>query len=81
LGIMSQDTDSEALEQILAGAAEAAGPAAAATPVERAAWLNAVADALDAAAGELIPVARRKRTADAERAHHVRVREHAVRPA
>jgi NADP-dependent aldehyde dehydrogenase len=54
---MSQDTDSEALEQILAGAAEAAGPAAAATPVERAAWLNAVADALDAAAGELIPVA------------------------
>jgi hypothetical protein len=32
---MSQDTDSEALEQILAGAAEAAGPAAAATPVER----------------------------------------------
>jgi NADP-dependent aldehyde dehydrogenase len=54
---MSQDTDSEALEQILAGAAEAAGPAAAATPVERAAWLNAIADALDAAAGELIPLA------------------------
>jgi NADP-dependent aldehyde dehydrogenase len=54
---MIKDTDSAALELVLAGAAEAAGPAAASTPAERGAWLVAVADALDEAAGELIPLA------------------------
>ena len=54
---MSQATDAATLEKILAGAAEAARPAAEATPPERARWLTAVADALDAAAGELVPLA------------------------
>ncbi|MFD9893050.1 aldehyde dehydrogenase (NADP(+)) [Amycolatopsis sp. NPDC059027] len=54
---MSQETDPATLEAILAGAAAAARPAAAATPAERARWLDAVADALDAAAGELVPLA------------------------
>ncbi|MEU4250669.1 aldehyde dehydrogenase (NADP(+)) [Amycolatopsis sp. NPDC026612] len=54
---MSQATDAATLEKILAGAAEAARPAAEATPAERARWLTAVADALDAAAGELVPLA------------------------
>ncbi|WP_410596358.1 aldehyde dehydrogenase (NADP(+)) [Amycolatopsis sp. lyj-23] len=54
---MSQATDAATLEKILAGAAEAARPAAEATPAERAGWLTAVADALDAAAGELVPLA------------------------
>ncbi|GAA4553722.1 aldehyde dehydrogenase (NADP(+)) [Amycolatopsis samaneae] len=54
---MSQETDPATLEAILAAAAAAAGPAAAATPAERARWLDAVADALDAAAGELVPLA------------------------
>lgn len=49
-----QDTDPATLEGVLAGAAAAAGPAAASTPTERAAWLIAVADALDDAAEELI---------------------------
>jgi NADP-dependent aldehyde dehydrogenase len=54
---MTQDTDSATLERVLAAAAEAAGPSAASTPAERAAWLIAVADALDDAAEELIPLA------------------------
>ncbi|MFD9958639.1 aldehyde dehydrogenase (NADP(+)) [Amycolatopsis sp. NPDC058986] len=54
---MSQETDPATLEAILAGAVAAARPAAAATPAERARWLDAVADALDAAAGELVPLA------------------------
>ncbi|HEV7980211.1 aldehyde dehydrogenase (NADP(+)) [Amycolatopsis sp.] len=54
---MTQDTDSATLERVLAGAADAAGPAAASTPAERAAWLIAVADALDDSAGELIALA------------------------
>jgi NADP-dependent aldehyde dehydrogenase len=45
------------LESVLSAAASAAGPAAASTPAERAGWLDAVADALDAAAAELIPLA------------------------
>jgi len=54
---MTQDTDSATLEQVLTGAAEAAGPAAASTPAERAAWLIAVADALDDSADDLIALA------------------------
>ncbi|MFD5092384.1 aldehyde dehydrogenase (NADP(+)) [Amycolatopsis thailandensis] len=54
---MSQATDPATLEQILAAAADAAGTTAAATPAQRAAWLNAAADALDAAADELIALA------------------------
>ncbi|MGW4528085.1 aldehyde dehydrogenase (NADP(+)) [Amycolatopsis sp. NPDC004378] len=54
---MSQATDAATLEKILAGAAAAARPAAAATPAERARWLVAAADALDAAADELVPLA------------------------
>ncbi|WP_328647265.1 aldehyde dehydrogenase (NADP(+)) [Amycolatopsis sp. NBC_00348] len=54
---MSQATDAATLEKILAAAAEAARPAAEATPAERGRWLTAVADALDAAAGELVPLA------------------------
>ncbi|MFE0022016.1 aldehyde dehydrogenase (NADP(+)) [Amycolatopsis sp. NPDC059021] len=54
---MSQETDPATLEAILAAAAAAARPAAAATPAERARWLDAVADALDVAAGELVPLA------------------------
>ncbi|MEV7554689.1 aldehyde dehydrogenase (NADP(+)) [Amycolatopsis sp. NPDC089917] len=54
---MSQATDPATLEQILAAAADAAGTTAAATPAQRAGWLNAAADALDAAADELIVLA------------------------
>ncbi|EMD28380.1 aldehyde dehydrogenase (NADP(+)) [Amycolatopsis azurea] len=54
---MSQATDPATLEQILAAAADAAGTTAAATPAQRAGWLNAAADALDAAADELIALA------------------------
>lgn len=54
---MSQATDAATLEKILAAAAEAARPAAEATPAERGRWLTAAADALDAAAGELVPLA------------------------
>ncbi|RLV50967.1 aldehyde dehydrogenase (NADP(+)) [Nocardioides mangrovicus] len=45
------------LEKTLTAAAEAAAPFAASTPQERAGWLRAVADALDAAADELVPLA------------------------
>jgi NADP-dependent aldehyde dehydrogenase len=54
---MSQATDAATLEKILAAAAEAARPAAEATPAERGRWLVAVADALDAATDELVPLA------------------------
>jgi NADP-dependent aldehyde dehydrogenase len=54
---MSQATDAATLEKILAAAAEAARPAAEATPAERGRWLTAAADALDAAADELVPLA------------------------
>ncbi|MBE1574002.1 aldehyde dehydrogenase (NADP(+)) [Amycolatopsis roodepoortensis] len=57
---MSQATDPATLEQILAAAADAAGTTAAATPAQRAGWLNAAADALDAAADELIALANRE---------------------
>jgi NADP-dependent aldehyde dehydrogenase len=45
------------LERALAGAAAAARPVARATHAERAAWLRATADALDAAGDELVPLA------------------------
>ncbi len=51
------DTTSEQLEQILAAAAEAASVVGAAIPPERAAWIRATADALDAAADRLVPLA------------------------
>jgi NADP-dependent aldehyde dehydrogenase len=51
------DTTPEELEQVLAAAAQAAGPLAALRPAERARLLRAAADALDAAAGELVPIA------------------------
>ncbi|GAA5157472.1 MULTISPECIES: aldehyde dehydrogenase (NADP(+)) [Amycolatopsis] len=47
----------DALETALAGAAAAARPVARTTRAERAAWLRAAADALDAAAAELVPIA------------------------
>jgi NADP-dependent aldehyde dehydrogenase len=51
------DTTPEELEAVLAAAHSAAGPLAATTPAERARLLDAVADALDAATGELVPLA------------------------
>ena len=54
---MSQATEPATLEKILAGAAAAARPAAEAIPAERARWLTAAADALDAAADELTVLA------------------------
>ncbi|WP_328610954.1 aldehyde dehydrogenase (NADP(+)) [Amycolatopsis sp. NBC_00345] len=54
---MSRETSAPELEHILAAAAAAARPFAAATPAERAGWLAAVADALDAEAEELIALA------------------------
>jgi NADP-dependent aldehyde dehydrogenase len=52
-------TDAE-LEQLLSAAHTAAAPLAAFRPAERAGLLDAVADALDAAAGKLIPEAERE---------------------
>src|SRR3954451_22272499 len=51
------DTTPDELEQALADAAAAAKPLAASQPAERAGWIRAVADALDAAADELVPIA------------------------
>jgi NADP-dependent aldehyde dehydrogenase len=51
------DTTSEQLEHILAAAAAAAPVVGAALPAERAAWISATADALDAAADRLVPLA------------------------
>jgi NADP-dependent aldehyde dehydrogenase len=51
------DTTPEELERVLAAAAQAAGPLAALRPADRARLLRAAADALDAAAGELVPIA------------------------
>ncbi|HEY8454620.1 MAG TPA: aldehyde dehydrogenase (NADP(+)) [Actinopolymorphaceae bacterium] len=50
-------TEPAELEAILSAAAEAAGPLGAMRPAERAGLLRAVADALDAAADELVPLA------------------------
>jgi NADP-dependent aldehyde dehydrogenase len=54
---MIPDTTPADLEQALADAAAAAKPLAASEPAERAGWIRAVADALDAAADELVPIA------------------------
>jgi len=50
-------TEPAELEAILSAAAEAAGPLGAMRPAERVGLLRAVADALDAAADELVPLA------------------------
>ena len=51
------DTETTELDRILAAAAQAAPRLAESTPAERARWLAAAADALDAAAEELVPLA------------------------
>ena len=51
------DTTPPQLEQILAAAAAAAPVVGAALPAERAAWIRATADALDAAGDRLVPLA------------------------
>jgi NADP-dependent aldehyde dehydrogenase len=50
------DTTPQELDAVLAAAVQAAGPLAALRPAERAQLLRAAADALDAAAGELVPI-------------------------
>ncbi|ADB35624.1 Aldehyde Dehydrogenase [Kribbella flavida DSM 17836] len=57
---MTPDTTPAELEQVLTDAAEAAAPLAASEPAVRAGWIRAVADALDAAADELVPIAMRE---------------------
>lgn len=52
------DTTAEQLNAVLAAAAAAAPAMAAAPPPERAGWIRAAADALDAAADDLVPIAR-----------------------
>lgn len=54
--VLPPTTDVE-LEKLLAAARTAAAPLAALRPAERAELLDAVADALDAAAGQLVPAA------------------------
>jgi len=51
------DTTPDEPQRIIAAAAEAAGRLADTTPTERAQWLTQIADALDAAADELVPLA------------------------
>lgn len=57
---MIPDTTPAELEQALADAAAAAPAVGAAEPAVRAGWIHAVADALDAAADELVPIAMRE---------------------
>lgn len=54
------DTTPAELEQALADAAAAAPALGASEPAVRAGWIRAVADALDAAADELVPIAMRE---------------------
>ncbi|MFC0627108.1 aldehyde dehydrogenase (NADP(+)) [Kribbella deserti] len=54
------DTTAAELDQILAAAWDAAPALAASGPAERAGWIRAAADALDAAADELVPIAMRE---------------------
>lgn len=56
--IGESETTPERLEAVLGAAAAAAPAMAAASPPDRADWLRAAADALDAAADDLVPVAR-----------------------
>ena len=51
------DTTPERLDAVLAAAHDAAHRLGSALPTERAAWIRATADALDAAADELVPLA------------------------
>ncbi|WP_414637597.1 aldehyde dehydrogenase (NADP(+)) [Amycolatopsis sp.] len=51
------DTDTTELDRVLAAAAGAAPKLAESTPAQRAEWLGAAADALDAASSELLPLA------------------------
>jgi NADP-dependent aldehyde dehydrogenase len=51
------DTTSEQLDSLLDAAVRAAGVLARTSPRERAAWLDALADALDARADDLVPLA------------------------
>jgi len=53
----TSDMSAERLEEVLAAAHAAAGPLAATRHDERARWLRAMADALDDAADDLVPVA------------------------
>ncbi|GAB2635488.1 aldehyde dehydrogenase (NADP(+)) [Kribbella swartbergensis] len=57
---MIPDTTPAELEQALADAAAAAPALGASEPGVRAGWIRAVADALDAAADELVPIAMRE---------------------
>lgn len=57
---MKPDTTPAELEQALTDAAAAAKPLAASEPAVRADWIRAVADALDANADELVPIAMRE---------------------
>ena len=57
---MTSDTTPAELEHALAAAAAAAPALAASEPAVRAGWIRAVADALDAAADELLPIAIRE---------------------
>ena len=54
------DTSPDRLDAILTAAAGAAAPMAASSPADRAGWIRAAADALDAAAGDLVPIAIRE---------------------
>ena len=55
--IITTDTDDGTLEQVTAAARRAAPALARTTAAERASWLHAVADALDAAVDELVSLA------------------------
>lgn len=55
-----QDTDQNRLDEIVERAGAVSKTFASALPSERAAWIGAVADALDAAAGRLVPIAQRE---------------------
>jgi len=57
---MTSDTTPAELERALEAAATAAPAFGASEPAVRAGWIRAVADALDAAAGELVPIAMRE---------------------
>jgi NADP-dependent aldehyde dehydrogenase len=57
---MTTDTTPAELEQALSDAAGAAKPLAASEPAVRAEWIRAVADALDATADDLVPIAMRE---------------------
>ncbi len=57
---MTPDTTPAELEQALSDAAAAAKPLAASEPAVRADWIRAVADALDAAVDDLVPIAMRE---------------------